>query len=195
MGRVSIKEERHKKLTQIIEEDPFLTDEELAENFGVSVATIRFDRAALGILEYRERIKNVAYKKKNGFNAEEGSAFKMVDCTPMSGGIFTFKTDKSMAFAGSDIVRGCYIYSFAETLAIKVIDKTAAIVDVANIKYKSPVVCGSKLLARSQVIRIRNDEYIVWVKIDFRDEEVFRCKFMLKALDEKTGRNDHENCR
>lgn len=195
MGRVSVKEARQKKLAQKIEEDPFLTDEELAENFGVSVATIRFDRAALGILEYRERIKNVAYKKKNGFNAEGASAFKMIDYTPMTGGIFTFNTDKSMTFASSDIVRGCYIYSFAETLAIKVIEKSAAIVDVANIKYKSPVICGSKLVARSQVIRIRNAEYIVWVKIDFKDEEVFRCKFMLKAIDEKTGRNEHENCR
>lgn len=188
MNRIAVKKERQKQLAARIEEDPFLTDGELAEIFHVSIATIRFDRAALGILEYRERIKNVAYKKQSGFSAEDNTTMKVVDFSPMTSGIFTFKTDKSMTFPGSNIVRGCYIYSFAETLAIKVINQKAAIIDVANIKYKSPIIYGSRLMARSQVIRTRDDEYIVWVKIHEKDAEVFRCKFMLKAVLPADGR-------
>ena len=176
------KEERQKQLALRIEEDPFLTDGELAKIFNVSIPTIRFDRAALGIAQYRQRVKNVAYKKQSGFSAEDNTIMRVVEFSPMTGGLFTFKTDKSMTFPGSDIVRGCYIYSFAETLAIKVINQKAAIIDVANIKYKRPICYGTRLLARSQVIRTRDDEYIVWVKIHDKDVEVFRCKFMLKAV-------------
>ena len=43
-----------------LKNDPFLTDEELAEIFLVSVPTIRLDRLELGIPELRERIKDVA---------------------------------------------------------------------------------------------------------------------------------------
>ena len=60
MVRAKIKKERHKKLSSIIKDNPFVKDSELAELLNVSVATIRIDRGELGIGEYRERIKNVA---------------------------------------------------------------------------------------------------------------------------------------
>ena len=54
------KKERQRLLQETIREDPFITDEELAEKFSVSIQTIRLDRLELGIPELRERIKNVA---------------------------------------------------------------------------------------------------------------------------------------
>ncbi|EAH3430652.1 HTH domain-containing protein, partial [Listeria monocytogenes] len=54
------KKDRQMKLQVAIEENPFITDEQLAEKFGVSVQTIRLDRVALSIPELRERIKHVA---------------------------------------------------------------------------------------------------------------------------------------
>ena len=182
MGTLSIREERRKALEKQIKKNPFLTDEELSEIFHVSVATIRADRGALGILEYRERIKDVAFQK---YNAGDGQAsgVETLDYTPLAGGIFTFETEPGMAFEGSEVVRGCEIYSYAEKLAIRVIEKKAALVNVANIKYKEPVKVGSRLVAKSEVIRIKNDEYIVWVKIKFQSKEVFRSKFILKALE------------
>ncbi len=182
MGSLSIREERRKALEKQIKKDPFLTDEDLSELFRVSVATIRADRSALGILEYRERVKDVAFQKykKQGDSAR---GVETLDYTPLTGGIFTFETEAAMAFEGSEIVRGCEIYSYAEKLAIQVIEKKAALVNVANIKYKEPVKVGSRLVAKSEVIRIKNDEYIVWVKIKFQSKEVFRSKFILKALE------------
>ena len=61
MSRSSLlKKERQQVLIEKIKEDPFLTDEELAELFNVSVPTIRLDRLEMGIPELRERIKSVA---------------------------------------------------------------------------------------------------------------------------------------
>jgi len=61
MSRSSLyKKERQKILIDKITSDPFLTDDDLAEMFSVSVPTIRLDRLELGIPELRERIKAVA---------------------------------------------------------------------------------------------------------------------------------------
>ena len=56
MVRLS-KKDRQRELNHTINENPFITDEELAEKFSVSVQTIRLDRMELAIPELRERIK------------------------------------------------------------------------------------------------------------------------------------------
>ena len=54
------KPKRQEKLIDLIKKEPFLTDEDLAGKFQVSIQTIRLDRLELGLPELRERIKNVA---------------------------------------------------------------------------------------------------------------------------------------
>ena len=54
------KQERQKQLQEKLNITPFLTDEELATHFTVSVPTIRLDRLELGIPELRERIRVMA---------------------------------------------------------------------------------------------------------------------------------------
>ena len=54
------KKVRQELLIQQLKENPFLTDDELAEKYNVSIQTIRLDRLALGIPEVRKRIKSVA---------------------------------------------------------------------------------------------------------------------------------------
>jgi acyl-coenzyme A thioesterase PaaI-like protein len=186
MGRSScLKKERQKTLTERIKQDPFLTDEELAEAFSVSVPTVRLDRLELGIPELRERIKHVAeesYKKVKTLRDRE-IVGELLDITLNERGISVLETDDSMAFEKTRIVRGHFIYSLAESLAIAVIDTHVALVGVANIKYKTPVYAGSKLLARAEVRRIKGSSYIVWVKIYLKRSEVFRGKFILVSLD------------
>lgn len=186
MAAKGLKKLRQQQLMEKLEENPFLTDEELAKLFCVSVPTIRFDRAELGVKEYRERIKNVARsaiahttEKARPSNARG----ELLDLNLYKDGISIFVPDASMTFEDSKIVRSCFIYSFAETLATTVIDADAALVDVANIKYKQPVMVGSRLIAKSEVVRRRNNEYIVWVKIKESMTEVFRSKFILSVVD------------
>ncbi len=188
MAKKSIKKLRQQQLMDKLEENPFLTDEELAALFSVSVPTIRFDRAELGVKEYRERIKNVARSAIAHAGRESELQVnhpmgELLDLNLFKDGLSVFVPDESMTFDDSSVVRGCFIYSFAEMLATKVIDANVALVEVANIKYKQPVMTGCKLVAKSEVVRRRNNEYIVWVKIKANMTEVFRSKFILSVID------------
>ena len=60
-----------------------------------------------------------------------------------------------MVFERTQIVRGHYIFAQAESLAIAVIDAKVALTGVANIKYKTPIFAGDKLVAKAQVVRTR----------------------------------------
>src|SRR6185312_13763617 len=59
------KKERQRQLGLLLEQNPFLTDEELSEHFSVSVQTIRLDRLECGIPELRQRLKTVASRNMN----------------------------------------------------------------------------------------------------------------------------------
>ena len=179
------KKDRLKQLKIEIDKNPFYTDDELAELFSVSVQTIRLDRMELGIPELRERIKNVAEENYHKVKAIVGSEIvgELIDLELGKSGISVFEPTPDMAFLKTKIIRGHYIYSQAESLAISVIDAEAALIGVANIKYKYPVRIGDRLVAKAEVIRKRGNKYFVWVMIKVKNKEVFRGKFILVSLE------------
>ncbi|NMB33909.1 MAG: transcription factor FapR [Clostridium sp.] len=183
------KKERQAILSEKLKEDPFLTDEELSELFGVSIPTIRLDRLELGIPELRERIKNVAEKNHRKVKSLKSKDIvgELIDIKLGYGGISILETNKDMAFERTKIIQGHYIYSLAESLAIAVIDARVALVGVANIKYKIPVYSGSKLVAKAEVKKVKDNKYIVWVKISVKQVEIFRGKFILVSLEKLRG--------
>nr|WP_281176812.1 transcription factor FapR [Fervidicola ferrireducens] len=179
------KKERQKELQNLLAEDPFLTDEELAEKFKVSVQTIRLDRMELKIPELRERIKAVAqenYAKVKSIGIKEIIG-ELVDLELGKRGISILETTEEMAFEKTKIVRGEFIFAQANSLAIAVIDADVALTGVANIKYKSPVFAGQKLIAKAEVTRVRQNKHFVFVRVYERQKEVFRGKFILVSLD------------
>ncbi len=181
----SQKQQRQKTLLEKIKYDPFLTDEELADFFKVSVPTIRLDRLELGIPELRERIKNVAESNQEKLKSIEGKELigELIDLQLGLSAISLMETNDSMAFEKTRIVRGHFIYSLAETLAIAVIDAQVALVGIANIKYKIPVYSGAKIVAKADVKKNKGSRFIVWVKIYEKNIEVFRGKFILVTID------------
>ena len=182
------KKDRHNRFLEKIEEDPFMTDEEIAEYLEVSIPTVRLDRLELGIPELRQRIRDVAsltHQKVRALHADEIIG-EIVDIQLGENAISILDTTNHMVFDKSRIVRGHYIYSFAESLAIAVIDADVALVGVANIKYKTPVYAGSRLLAKAEVRQIKQRNHIVWVLIYHKQQEVFRGKFILVTI----GNND-----
>lgn len=186
MSRTSlVKKERQDILRDKIKINPFLTDEDIALQLTVSVPTVRLYRLELGIPELRERIKSVAEENYNKVRSLDSSEIvgELMDLQLGSGGASVLETTKSMTFEKSKIVRGHFIYSLAESLAIAVIDANVALVGVANIKYKIPVYAGSRLFAKAQVKSKKGGSYIVWVHIMEKQTEVFRGKFILVALD------------
>lgn len=185
MTRTGLKKQRHEFLLRQIKQNPFLKDEELAHACNVSVSTIRFDRAELGIAEYRERIKSAAVEGMNAVAVPEG---EVLDLNLFRDGISVLKTDKTMVFPDTDIVKGQCIYAFAENLAISVIDAKAALVRVANVKYMHEAHAGERLIAKSDVMREKENEYVVRVVIKANMNEVFRGKFSLLVTD--TGHSE-----
>ncbi len=186
MSRSSFtKKERHYTLVENIKKYPFLTDEEIASKLSVSVPTIRLDRLELGIPELRERIKIVAEENYNKVKSLDSNEIvgELLDIQLGESGISVLETTEDMTFEKTKIVRGHFIYSLAESLAIAVIDAQVALVGVANIKYKTPVYSGSKLFAKADLKRVKGNSYIVWVRISEKQTEVFRGKFILVSLD------------
>src|SRR5690554_1557071 len=120
MSRSSlVKKERHRVLLKRIKDDPFLTDEEIANMLSVSVPTVRLDRLELGIPEVRERIKTVAednYNKVKSLDSNE-IVGELIDIDLGKNAISVLETTDDMTFEKTKIVRGHFIYSLAESLA------------------------------------------------------------------------------
>lgn len=184
------KSERQSKLQEILKTDPFITDEDLADKFNISVQTIRLDRMELGIPELRERIKDVAENNFAKVKAIAGREFvgELIDIVPGKNAISILDADKGMVFEKTKVVKGQHIYAMAETLALATVDAKAALTGVANIKYKNPVYAGQRLVAKCEVIRTRGTKFFVWVFIYVNQQEVFRGKFVLVSIEQ--GRED-----
>lgn len=179
------KQERHGRLTEKLKDDPFLTDEDIAEFLNVSVPTVRLDRLELGVPELRQRVREMASKNHNKVRSLSSDEIigEIVELNLGESAISILDTTDQMVFAQSKIVRGHYIYSMAESIAISVIDADVALVGIANIKYKQPVYAGSKLVAKVSVREKREKgQHIVWVNIFNKQVEVFRGKFILVAI-------------
>jgi len=176
------RDERQDLLQEKLIKQPYLTDGELAELFGVSVPTIRLDRMTLGIPELRERLKSLAESEQVD-SAKDDGQITLVDIEKGVRGISIMDTTSQMCFDDTDIVKGSCIYSMAESLALDVLGKKVAIAQVGNIKYKMPVVKNTRLVARGEVREQRRDSCILWVKIYNKESEVYRGKFIFHVVE------------
>lgn len=186
MARVK-KKERQELLVQRVQEKPFLTDEELAKSLNVSVQTIRLDRLELGIPELRGRIRRMAETAQNKVKSIASGEVvgELIDLELGHSGISLLRVTEDMVFARSQIAKGYYMFSQANSLALALIDSPLAVTGVANVKYKVPVHVGEKLIAKAEIVRVRGNKYFVWVKTRNDSQEVFRAKFILVSLGEK----------
>lgn len=175
------KEKRQKLLQEKLIVQPYLTDGELAAVFNVSVPTIRLDRMSLGIPELRERLKNIAATGIEQLQSIEYKAGMLVDIEEGVKGISIMETNNEMCFTDTEIVQGSYIYTMAEELAIAITGKPAATAQVGIIKYKAPVISGSRLVARAEVRKNRGDSFIIWVKVYNKETEAYRGKFIFST--------------
>ena len=189
MARVK-KKERQQLLVEKVKEKPFLTDEELAKALGVSVQTIRLDRLELGIPELRGRIRKMAETAQNKVKSIQSGEVvgELIDLELGHSGISLLRVTEDMVFAKTQIAKGHYMFSQANSLALAIIDAPMAVTGVANVKYKIPVHVGEKLIAKAEIVRVRGNKYFVWVKTRNDTQEVFRAKFIMVSWgEEKKG--------
>ena len=186
MARVK-KKIRQQLLVDQVKEKPFLTDEELAKLLKVSVQTIRLDRLELGIPELRERIRKMAEHAQPKVKSIESGEIvgELIDLELGKSGISLLRITEDMVFAKTQIAKGYFVFSQANSLALAIIDAPMAVTGVANVKYKVPVHVGEKLSAKAEIIRRRGNKYFVWVKTRNETQEVFRAKFIMVSWGEE----------
>jgi hypothetical protein len=180
MARIS-KQQRQQLLRRKIGQSPFVNDEEMAEEFDVSVATIRLDRLAMGIPELRVRIKQCAQEHVPQHRMSQVVG-ELIDCNAGKSAISLLTATADMV-DHVKIVQSQYLYAQANSLAAAVLNLPVVITAVGNIKYKQPVTVGDRLLAKAEVIRRRDHRYYVWVTIRKKEKEVFRAKFIMESLE------------
>lgn len=194
MGSAQSKKVRQQRLETALIKNPFLTDAHLAEQFEVSIQTIRLDRLALGIPELRERTRHMAENAQKKLQAitSEDIVGELIDLEIGVSGISMMTVNKEMVLQKTGVCRGQYMFAQANSLALAVIDAPAALTGVANVKYKIPVLSGAVLVARAEVVRKQEDKYTIWVKIRNNRKEVFRAKFLIVSLPEERNQ-ENEN--
>lgn len=175
---------RQEMLREKLREGLFLTDEELAALLDVSVQTIRLDRLELGIPELRERTRQLAHEAHAQIRTMTSGEVvgELIDLELGQVAISILTVTPDMVFSKTKIARGHYLFAQANSLALAMIDAPTAVTGVANIKYKTPVYMGDKLIAKAEVVKVRGNKYFVWVKTRIDSQEVFRAKFILVSL-------------
>ena len=187
------KEERQQLLVEKIEKTPFITDEELANYFNVSVQTIRLDRLELSIPEVRERIKSLATNQWN-------ETVKSLPLDEVIGDIIDLELDKraisimtiqrEQVFSRNKIARGHHLFAQANSLAVAVIDDELALTRKAEIKFKRQVRLGEQVVAKAEVKSVQpNGITIVQVKSSVKNEVVFTGEFHMYRSSDKRGNN------
>jgi acyl-coenzyme A thioesterase PaaI-like protein len=176
------KKERQQMLKETIKENPFITDEDLADKFQVSVQTIRLDRLELSIPELRERIKYVAEKK---FEDEvrslpiEEVIGEIIDIDLDQSAISILDVKAEHVFIRNQIARGHHVFAQANSLATAVINDELALTAKANIQFKRSVKQGERVIAKAKVIKIDDGigRTIVEVTSFVNNELVFKGEF------------------
>jgi acyl-coenzyme A thioesterase PaaI-like protein len=178
------KKERQKRLQETIEENPFITDEELAEQFRVSVQTIRLDRMELSIPELRERIKLVAQERfRNEVRSLpiEEVIGDIVDIELDESAISIFDVKEEHVFSRNKIARGHHLFAQANSLAVAVINDELALTEKAHIHFTRSVKEGERVVAKAKVSEPQTEtgRAIVKVRSYVGQELVFYGEFIM----------------
>ena len=155
------KKDRQVLLTDMIETNPFITDEELADKLEVSIQTIRLDRLELSIPELRERIKMMAEKKMT-------DDIKSLPVDEIIGEIIDIEMDHSAislldirrehVFKRNGISRGHHLFAQANSLAVAVTNDELALTAKANIQFTQPVHEGDRVIAKARVLEVDKEK-------------------------------------
>ncbi|MGI8315088.1 transcription factor FapR [Halobacillus mangrovi] len=175
------KKVRQEELKKTIEASPFITDEELAKRFGVSIQTIRLDRMEMSIPELRERIKSVATQEWNetvkALPIEEVIG-EVVDLELDERAISILDIKPEHVFSRNNIARGHHLFAQANSLAVAVINDELALTARSSIQFSRQVKLGERVVAKA-VVKGKDErgQTIVQVQSFVENEEVFSGTF------------------
>lgn len=168
---------------KIIEENPFVTDQELTRQLKVSIQTIRLDRMELAIPELRERLKMMAersYDQVRSLPLHEVIG-DIVDLQLDRSGISIFEIKPEHVFSRTMIARGHHIFAQANSLAVAVINEEIALTASADIRFIRSVHLGEKCIAKAYVRSISGQKGKAKVEVFsyVGEEMVFQGNFII----------------
>ncbi|CAA7602732.1 Thioesterase superfamily [Acididesulfobacillus acetoxydans] len=178
--RYQQKERRQENLRDIIARNPLLTDRELAVYFGVSVPTIRLDRAELGIAELRQRTRLVANEaiELRALGQQE-IVGKLLELKIGRCGRSELMIDKTMILTKAQAARGHHLFGQANSLAVALIDAEVALTGSAEVKFLRPVRLKERVVAEGRVIKRKKDKYWIEVVSRVNGEDVLSGKWIM----------------
>lgn len=187
--------ERRALLKKRLEEDPFLTDAQLAEELQVSVATIRLDRMALNIPELRERARNIAAETYSQVKALSGQELigDPIDIELGKQGISILGITDRMVFERTGIARGHHLFAQGNSLAVAVVNSELALTKSAQVRYHMPVYLGDRVVAKARVIKVEGHQYHIHVESRVNEELVFTGEFTVVDVESKGGARHGQN--
>ncbi|NMB02546.1 MAG: transcription factor FapR [Firmicutes bacterium] len=183
------RKERREALQDLLREDPFLTDWQLADELGVSVATIRLDRMALDIPELRERQRAIAastYSEVRALHGEEVIG-ELVELNLGKGGTSVLHVTDPMVFARNQILRGHFLFAQGNSLAVALIDSDLVLTKDARVRFYRPVRLDERVVAKASITSIQDHRYSVSVNSYVHDELVFRGEFVVVDVARRGG--------
>lgn len=179
------KKERQDLLVRTIKETPFITDEELARKFAVSIQTIRLDRMELSIPELRKRIKSVAVQTIKSLPIDEVIG-EIIDIELDKRAISILNIRPEHVFSRNNIARGHHLFAQANSLAVAVINDELALTAQSEIKFKRQVKQDERVVAKASV-KEKKDKGLTLVEVTsfVENEIVFTGLFHMYRSTEK----------
>lgn len=187
------KRERQRQLGISLEQNPFLTDEELSRQFNVSVQTIRLDRLECGIPELRERLKTVAARtmeaEVKSLQSDEVIG-EIVDIELDKRAISIFDVSEEHVFQRNGIARGHHLFAQANSLAVAVLDDDLALTVTSTLHFLKPVKAGDRVIARAIVDKDRSNDKRTFVEVfsTVENETVFTGEFEMYQTTDQSRR-------
>ncbi|RCX21362.1 acyl-coenzyme A thioesterase PaaI-like protein [Fontibacillus phaseoli] len=168
---------------KLIEDNPFVTDQELTRQLKVSIQTIRLDRLELGIPELRERMKLMAersYDQVRSLPLHEVIG-DIVDLQLDKSGISIFEIREEHVFSRTGIARGHHVFAQANSLAVAVINDEIALTFSADIRFIRSVHLGEKCIAKAYVRPVSGNKGKAKVEVFtyVGEEMVFQGNFVI----------------
>lgn len=181
-----VKKLRQQQLVKDLQNNPFYTDDELAEKYHVSIQTIRLDRLSLGIPEVRKRIKTVAEEAYSGIRSmdERELIGELIDIKLGDYAISMLEVKEDMVSEYGH-VRGHLLFAQADSLALAVVDADIVLTGSSRVRYRRPVLLGEKVFAKAVIKTRRGKSYLVSTYLRVEGEIVFKGHFIMFAQEKR----------
>jgi len=183
------KTDRHDRLREEIERNPFVTDEELAAVLGASIPTIRLDRSELAIPEVRRRTREMAgrYFGVSRSLGQRDIIGDMIEIEPGKDGLSLLDTDAGMCLEKCDIVRGHVLFALLNSLAAAVAEAPIALTGKAHVDFLRTVHAGERLIAKARVEKKIGRRFFIEAVARAGENIVARGRFVIHGMTRETA--------